>query len=74
MFSLSVFCRPSKTRRGRASPSGWVVVGGLLLGTFFSLIVVPVMYVVLARLRLKNEEKEDVELAPLIHIQELTDA
>lgn len=53
---------------------GWVVVGGLLLGTFFSLIVVPVMYVVLARLRLKNEEKEDLELAPLIYIQESTDA
>lgn len=35
---------------------GWVIVGGLLLGTFFSLIVVPVTYVVFARLRKKNKE------------------
>ncbi len=30
---------------------GWVVVGGLLIGTFFSLIVVPVAYSFLARFR-----------------------
>lgn len=35
---------------------GWVVVGGLLIGTFFSLIVVPVTYVALARLRKENKE------------------
>ncbi|MHB1949726.1 MAG: efflux RND transporter permease subunit [Gammaproteobacteria bacterium] len=30
---------------------GWVVVGGLLLGTFFSLVVVPVAYTYLARFK-----------------------
>lgn len=30
---------------------GWVIVGGLILGTFFSLIVVPVAYSYLARFR-----------------------
>jgi len=35
---------------------GWVIVGGLLLGTFFSLIVVPVTYAGFARLRQKNNE------------------
>ena len=30
---------------------GWVIVGGLLLGTFFSLIVVPVAYTYLAKFR-----------------------
>ncbi|EKD71691.1 MAG: hypothetical protein ACD_46C00123G0003 [uncultured bacterium] len=30
---------------------GWVIVGGLLCGTFFSLIVVPVAYVYLARFK-----------------------
>jgi multidrug efflux pump len=30
---------------------GWVMVGGLLLGTFFSLIVVPVAYTYLSPLK-----------------------
>lgn len=30
---------------------GWVVVGGMVVGTFFSLIVVPVAYTLLARLK-----------------------
>jgi len=30
-------------------PIGWVIVGGLLLGTFFTLFVIPTAYVVLAR-------------------------
>ena len=30
---------------------GWVIVGGLLIGTFFSLIVVPVAYTYLAKLK-----------------------
>lgn len=30
---------------------GWVIVGGLLLGTFFSLVVVPVAYTYLARFK-----------------------
>lgn len=47
-------------------PIGWVIVGGLLLGTFFSLIVVPVTYVGLARLRKVNPE--------LISMQESTNA
>lgn len=32
---------------------GWVIVGGLLIGTFFSLIVVPVAYTYLSRLKEK---------------------
>ena len=28
---------------------GWVIVGGLLLGTFFTLVVVPTVYSLLAR-------------------------
>ena len=31
---------------------GWVIVGGLLVGTFFSLIVVPVAYVCMARFKI----------------------
>lgn len=50
-------------------PIGWVIVGGLLLGTFFSLIVVPVTYVAFARLRKKNRE---IQLDP--SIRELIDA
>jgi multidrug efflux pump len=34
---------------------GWVVVGGLLVGTFFSLIVVPVAYTYLARFKEKYQ-------------------
>ena len=30
---------------------GWVIVGGLLLGTFFTLFVVPTAYTLLARTR-----------------------
>lgn len=30
---------------------GWVIVGGLLLGTFFSLVVVPIAYIYLARFK-----------------------
>ena len=40
---------------------GWVIVGGLVLGTFFSLIVVPVAYVYLARFK-KIEPIDNVEL------------
>lgn len=38
---------------------GWVVVGGLLFGTFFSLVVVPVAYVYLARFK-RIEISEEV--------------
>ena len=38
---------------------GWVIVAGLLVGTFFSLFVVPVAYSLLARLRRKT--KSDVK-------------
>ena len=31
---------------------GWVIVGGLLIGTFFSLIVVPVAYTYLAKFKI----------------------
>ncbi|MDX1901405.1 MAG: efflux RND transporter permease subunit [Gammaproteobacteria bacterium] len=41
---------------------GWVIVGGLLPGTFFSLIVVPVAYVIFARLKpVVREQKVIVE-------------
>ena len=33
---------------------GWVIVGGLLFGTFFSLIVVPIAYSYLGRFNTKN--------------------
>ncbi len=36
-------------------PIGWVIVGGLLLGTFFTLYVVPTAYVLLARTASKKE-------------------
>ncbi len=32
-------------------PIGWVIVGGLLFGTFFSLIIVPITYVLLSRFK-----------------------
>ena len=37
---------------------GWVIVGGLLLGTFFTLFVVPTVYTLLARR--KTLETEDL--------------
>jgi multidrug efflux pump len=37
---------------------GWVIVGGMLLGTFFSLIVVPVAYTFLARWKKVTMSKE----------------
>jgi multidrug efflux pump len=33
---------------------GWVIVGGLLVGTFFTLLVVPVVYTLIARTRKPN--------------------
>ncbi len=38
-------------------PLGWVVVGGLLLGTFFSLIVVPVAYTYLAKFKKEPQDE-----------------
>lgn len=42
---------------GAASRSqiGWVVVGGLAVGTIFTLLVTPVLYVMISRTSLKNE-------------------
>jgi len=34
---------------------GWVIIGGMLMGTVFSLFVVPVAYSLVAKLRFKNE-------------------
>ena len=44
---------PLALARGAGAESrqqiGWVIVGGLLLGTFFTLFVVPTVYTLLAR-------------------------
>ncbi|MBS1138530.1 MAG: efflux transporter permease subunit [Proteobacteria bacterium] len=37
---------------------GWVIVGGLLLGTFLTLFVVPTVYSLVARRRQANPELE----------------
>jgi multidrug efflux pump len=42
---------------------GWVIVGGLLLGTFFTLFIVPTAYTLLARTH-KPHEAETVPAAP----------
>lgn len=39
---------------------GWVIVGGLLLGTFFTLFVVPTVYTLLAR-----REREEIDAEPV---------
>ncbi|MDY0071193.1 MAG: efflux RND transporter permease subunit [Thauera sp.] len=41
---------------------GWVIVGGLLLGTFFTLFVVPTVYTLLARRQREAQEGGDVAL------------
>ena len=41
---------------------GWVIVGGLLLGTFFTLFVVPTVYTLLAA---RKAPLEDASAAPL---------
>ena len=38
------------------SQIGWVIVGGMILGTFFSLIVVPIAYYLLARFDHKKQQ------------------
>lgn len=38
---------------------GWVIVGGLLLGTFFTLFVVPIAYTLLSRGTVRREEEHD---------------
>lgn len=40
---------------------GWVIVGGLLLGTFFSLIVVPVAYTYLAKFKKFSLQESETE-------------
>jgi multidrug efflux pump len=40
---------------------GWVIVGGLLLGTFFTLFIVPTAYTLLAR----AHKPHDAEIVPL---------
>ena len=44
---------------------GWVVVGGLLFGTFYSLIVVPVAYSFLARFKRDTDQVSSISL-PII--------
>ena len=43
---------------------GWVIVGGLLVGTFFTLFVVPTAYSLLARRKLRHEEAPEKEPVP----------
>jgi multidrug efflux pump len=43
---------------------GWVIVGGLLVGTFFTLFVVPTAYSLLARRKLRHDEASEKEPAP----------
>ncbi|MFA7095084.1 MAG: efflux RND transporter permease subunit, partial [Gammaproteobacteria bacterium] len=38
-------------------PIGWVIVGGLLLGTLFTLFVVPTAYTLVARRRVREEDE-----------------
>ncbi len=40
---------------------GWVIVGGLLLGTFFTLFVVPTVYSLLAR---RQREAMELDVKP----------
>jgi multidrug efflux pump len=40
---------------------GWVIVGGLLVGTLFTLYVVPVAYSLLARRSLPRHVREEAE-------------
>ena len=40
---------------------GWVIVGGMSLGTLLTLFVVPTMYTLLTRTRHLIREEEDVE-------------
>ncbi len=48
-------------------PIGWVIVGGLLLGTFLTLFVIPTAYTILVGKRQRHEEDEAAlpELQPL---------
>jgi multidrug efflux pump len=45
-------------------PIGWVIVGGLLLGTFLTLFVIPVVYSLLARRRVPRVEHEPAPPEP----------
>jgi multidrug efflux pump len=45
-------------------PIGWVIVGGLLLGTLLTLFVVPVVYSLLARRHRPAEEESGAALEP----------
>jgi len=44
-------------------PIGWVIVGGLLLGTFFTLFVIPAAYVLLVRERRPAAAREPIAAA-----------
>ena len=43
------------------SQLGWVIVAGLIIGTFFSLFVVPVAYWFLSRKSLQKEVKNSLK-------------
>jgi multidrug efflux pump len=45
---------------------GWVIVGGMSLGTLLTLFVVPTMYTLLTRMRhlIRDEEMEEAQPAP----------
>ncbi|HWV08619.1 MAG TPA: efflux RND transporter permease subunit [Pseudomonas sp.] len=42
---------------------GWVIVGGLLVGTFFTLFVIPTLYMLLRRWRPLKRQDEDLAMA-----------
>jgi multidrug efflux pump len=42
-------------------PIGWVIVGGMLLGTLLTLLVVPTAYTLLVR-RVRGEEEAEVRV------------
>ena len=55
---------PLALARGAGAESrqqiGWVIVGGLLLGTLFTLFVVPTVYTLLARRKAADDERIEV--------------
>jgi len=46
---------------------GWVIVGGMLLGTFLTVFVVPTMYALLARRRVPGARQEPAPAAKAAH-------
>jgi multidrug efflux pump len=56
--------RPTGAGAESRQAIGWVIVGGLLLGTLLTLYVVPTAYMLLARTHRAPEPLDDVVPAP----------